>query len=173
MNLGLLNRLPQVGVYALIIHLPANIRLKVGKLGVRRFPKGYYAYTGSALGLGASSLRERVARHLQKEKHKFWHIDYLLTREDSVVTAIVAAHTSKKLECEINRRLKNETTAEIPVLGFGASDCKEKCGSHLLYLGEKNVEHKVASLYNQVLGRRSVVVHLEQKSQICLRSNLT
>lgn len=173
MNPRLLNMLPQMGVYTLIIHLPADIRLKVGKLGEHQFPRGFYAYTGSALGLGASSLRNRVARHLQKKKHKFWHIDYLLARKDAVVIAIIAAHTNKKRECKMNRRLKNEMTARIPVLGFGASDCKENCGSHLLYLGEKNVKQKIASLYNENFGCKTVVVNFEQKSQIYLHSNLT
>jgi Uri superfamily endonuclease len=168
MNPRLLNMLSQAGVYTLIIHLPANIRLKVGKLGEHQFSRGYYAYTGSALGLGASSLRRRVARHLQKKKHKFWHIDHLLTRKDAVVIVIIAAQTSEKVECEINRRLRNEITTRIPVLGFGASDCKENCGSHFLYFGEKN-----ASLYNENFGCKSVVVNFKQKSQIRLHSNLT
>ena len=133
MNLRRLDMLPQVGVYTSIIHLPVDIRLKVGKLGEHQFLKGYYAYTGSALGPRASSLRKRVARHLQKKKRIFWHIDYLLTSGEPVVIAIVAGHTNMKMECEINRRLKNEVTARIPVLGFGASDCKENCGSHLLF----------------------------------------
>jgi len=159
MNLRRLDMLPQVGVYTLIMHLPVDIRLKVGKLGEHQFLKGYYAYTGSALGPRASSLRKRVARHLQKKKRIFWHIDYLLTSGEPVVIAIVAGHTNMKMECEINRRLKNEVTARIPVLGFGASDCKENCGSHLLYLGEKNVEHRIASLYDENFGSKSVVVN--------------
>ncbi|MFQ6087117.1 MAG: DUF123 domain-containing protein [Candidatus Bathyarchaeia archaeon] len=158
MNSGSLDMLPQVGVYTLIIHLPANIRLKVGRLGEHQFPRGYYAYTGSALGSGALSLRKRVARHLQKKKHRFWHIDYLLARNDIVVTAIIAAQTNREMECEINRHLKNLITAKIPVLGFGASDCEENCGSHLLYLGERNVKQKVTSLYNEKFGCKTVAV---------------
>jgi Uri superfamily endonuclease len=131
----------------------------VGKLGEHQFLKGYYAYTGSALGPRASSLRKRVARHLQKKKRVFWHVDYLLTSGEPVVIAIVADHTNMKMECEINRRLKNEVTARIPVLGFGASDCKENCGSHLLYLGEKNVEHRIALLYDENFGSKSVVAN--------------
>ncbi len=85
----------------------------------------------------------------------------------------MAAQTNKKMECEINRCLKNEMTARIPVLGFGASDCKENCGSHLLYLGEKDVKEKIASLYNEKFGCKTVVVNFERKSQIHLHSNLT
>lgn len=154
----MLKTLPQVGVYTLIIHLPVDIHLKVGKLGEHEFLRGYYAYTGSALGQGASSLRKRVTRHLQKEKTKFWHVDYLLAREEAVVLAIVGAYTSKRMECMINRGLKKEATARIPVLGFGALDCKENCGSHLLYFGEKNVKQKVASFYRERFGRKNVVV---------------
>ncbi len=163
MNQRLLDALPQVGVYTLIIHLPANIRLEVGKLGEHQFKRGYYAYTGSALGSGASSLRKRVARHLQKKKHKFWHIDYLLAHKDIVVTAIIAAQTNKKMECEINRHLKSTITAKIPVLAFGASDCKENCGSHLLYSGEKNIIQKIASLYNENFGCKAVAVNCSTK----------
>jgi len=64
-------------------------------------------------------------------------------------------------------------TAKIRVLGFDTSDCKENCGSHLLYLGEKNVKQKFASLYNEKFGCKTVVVNFEQKSQIHLHSNLT
>ncbi len=158
MKTRLLNMFHQVGVYTLIIHLAANIHLKVGRLGEHQFPKGYYAYTGSALGSGASSLRKRVARHLQKKKHKFWHIDYLLARKDAVVITIIAAQTNKKIECEINKCLKNKLNARVPVLGFGASDCKENCRSHLLYFGEKNVKQKIASIYKASFGCKTVVV---------------
>jgi len=172
MNPHALNMLPQVGVYTLIIHLPEDIRLKVGRLGDHQFQRGYYAYTGSALGLGASSLRNRVKRHLQKKKHKFWHIDYLLAHKDTVVVAIIAIQTNREIECRINGCLKNEITARIPVLGFGASDCKENCGSHLLYLGEKNFEQKIASLYSENFGCKIVVVDLAKISNLSL-SNLT
>lgn len=105
------------------MHLRINICLKVGRLSEQQFPRGYYAYTVSALGREASSIRRRVARHLQKEKRSFWHIDYLLTSKNAVVIAIMTAQTEKKIECEINRHLKNEITERIPVLGFSASDC--------------------------------------------------
>jgi len=167
------NMLPQVGVYTLIIHLPAKIRLEVGKLGKHKFPRGYYAYTGSALGSGASGLRKRVARHLQERNRRFWHIDYLLAHKDVAVIAIVAAQTNEKKECKVNRRLKNEKKARIPVLGFGASDCKENCRSHLLYFGEINVKQKIASLYDEKFGCKSVVVNLAKISNLSsFKSNL-
>ena len=121
------------GIYTLIIFLSKEACLQIGKLGTRRFPKGYYTYTGSALGAGASSLSRRVFRHLQKEKPKFWHIDFLLAYENASVTAVISAQTNKKLECEMNRYIKREGKTKVPVVGFGASDCRENCKSHLLY----------------------------------------
>lgn len=114
--------------------------------------------TGSALGLGASSLRKRVARHLQRRKHKFWHIDYFLARKDAIVIAIIAARTDQRMECEINKHLRNELKARIPVLGFGASDCKENCESHLLCFGEKSVKQKITAVYNENFGSTTMVV---------------
>jgi len=121
------------GVYTLIIFLSREACLRVGKLGAQRFPRGYYTYTGSALGLGASSLSRRVSRHLRKEKPKLWHIDFLLAHENATVIEVIAAQTNKKLECEMNRYIKREGKVKVPVVGFGASDCRENCESHLLY----------------------------------------
>lgn len=148
----LVQALPTNGVYTLITFLSREVCLNVGKLGVQRFPKGYYTYTGSALGKGASNLRRRVSRHLRKEKRNFWHIDFLLANENVTITAVVAAQTSKKLECNINRYIKRKGGAKIPVKGFGASDCKENCKTHLLYFGEENIKSKIATLYAERLG---------------------
>lgn len=145
--------LPAKGIYTLIIFLSNEIRLNVGKLGVQKFPKGYYAYTGSALGTGASSLKNRLSRHLKKRgKRKHWHIDFLLVHENAAITAVVAAQTNKKMECEINHDIMQATEAKFPILGFGASDCKENCKSHLLYFGEENIKTKIVALYAEKFG---------------------
>lgn len=144
----------------MVIHVPTDLHLTIGRLGKHCFKKGYYAYTGSALGIGASSLKNRVIRHLQKKKSKFWHVDHLLGHKEVIVTTVIVGRTSKKLECKINKRLETTLTAETPILGFGASDCNENCGSHLLYLGEKDVKHRIASIYKEVIGSQTVVVDL-------------
>ena len=129
--------LPARGVYTLIILLSKDTSLNVGRLGFQSFPKGYYSYTGSALGVGATSLSHRVLRHLRREKRSFWHIDFLLAQKDAVVTSVVAAPTTnRKMECDINSYIKEKCQAEVPVPGFGASDCGKNCRSHLLYLGK-------------------------------------
>lgn len=155
--------LPAKGIYTLIVFLSKETRLKVGETGTRRFPAGYYTYTGSALGTGASSLNRRVTRHLQKRKKKFWHIDFLSTHENATVTAVIAAQTDRKAECKMNHYIREELGAKIPVVGFGASDCRENCKSHLLYFGEENVKPKIAALYSDKLRIRSLVMDLAEK----------
>jgi Uri superfamily endonuclease len=124
---------PATGIYTLIILLSKDLSLNVGRFGLRNFPKGYYTYTGSAMGKGRANLKRRISRHLTKEKPKRWHIDYLLANPNTQVTAVVAAQTNKRLECAINQQLKETGMAKIPVRGFGASDCKENCTTHLLF----------------------------------------
>jgi len=124
------------GIYTLIVFLSNDIQLKIGKLGTQTFPAGYYTYTGSALGRGASNLKQRVTRHLKKQKQKFWHIDFLLAHENATVTAVIAVQTSRKLECKMNHCIIEELKTKIPVVGFGASDCKENCKSHLLFFSD-------------------------------------
>ena len=134
------------GVYTLILFVSKEATVPVGRLGTQTFPMGCYSYTGSALGKGAS-LKNRVTRHQRKEKRKFWHIDYLLADENVSVEAVVAAETSKKLECTTNQHIKTLLGAEVKVRGFGASDCQKNCESHLLYFPEvENVDCLVQKL---------------------------
>jgi len=124
------------GVYTLLLFLPKEVTVTIGKLGKHGFPRGYYTYTGSALGKGASSLKHRIIRHLRKEKRKFWHIDYLLADENVSIEAVVAAQTAEKMECNLNSYVKRLESAEVPVNGFGASDCRKRCVAHMLYFPE-------------------------------------
>jgi len=124
------------GIYTLLLFLPKQVTLTIGKLGKQRFPLGYYTYTGSALGKGASSLKHRIARHLRKEKRRFWHIDYLLADENVSVEAVIVAETNENMECKTNQHIKTIMGAKVQVKGFGASDCRKNCKSHLLYFPE-------------------------------------
>ncbi len=146
-DVNLISELSTTGIYTLLLFLSKEVTVDIGKLGKQRFPEGYYTYTGSALGKGASSLKHRIARHLRKEKRKFWHIDYLLADENVSVEAVVAAETNENMECNLNSYLKNIMGATVPVTGFGASDCKKNCGSHMLYFPEiENVDLLVQKL---------------------------
>ncbi len=132
-DVNLISELSTSGIYTLLLFLSKQVTLTIGKLGKQRFPMGYYTYTGSALGKGASSLKHRIARHLRKDKRKFWHIDYLLADENVSVEAVIVAETNENMECKTNQHIKTIMGAKVPVKGFGASDCRKNCESHLLF----------------------------------------
>ncbi len=142
------------GTYTLIIALPLPAKLRIGSLGHADFPAGTYAYTGSALGK-SSNLNARVVRHLKAEKKVWWHIDYLLGVEGVSVKALLYAESMLRAECEIAQRIGEIAQAEALVRGFGASDCRHGCGSHLHYLRGLNSEEamsRVHGIYARVFG---------------------
>jgi Uri superfamily endonuclease len=104
----------------LLIEVAEPVRVTVGRLGEFEFPAGLYGYTGSAL----RNLEARVRRHLSPVKKMRWHIDYLLAAPG---VRICEVRRFGEAECVINR----QTVGEVPVPGFGASDCRAGCGSHL------------------------------------------
>lgn len=112
------------GTYVLALDLTRGLNLNVGSLGRIRFAAGHYAYVGSA----RRGMRARVARHLAREKRKWWHIDWLTTQA-GVVPVAVATTERVGLECGIASALSNG--ADAMVKGFGCSDCE--CESHLFY----------------------------------------
>ncbi len=117
-------RLLRVTTYQLLIDVPRPQRLTIGALGEFDFPAGCYVYTGSA----RRNFDARVARHLRKEKILRWHIDYLLTAPGVTVLDVRRA---TEPECKLNQN----GGGEVLIPGFGASDCRAGCGSHLRYFG--------------------------------------
>ncbi len=154
-----LDALPIRGNYTLIILLKGQSRIKMVRYSQLKLDKGYYAYTGSAIGQGAVSLRRRVARHFRKEKKIHWHIDYLLASKTAYITAVVAAASKDNKECEISRLIRNIEGATVPITGFGASDCKHNCESHLIQLGENNKLEKIADAYKHVVGEKQLRIY--------------
>jgi Uri superfamily endonuclease len=110
--------------YQLLIRLAEPVRIRVGRLGSFEFPAGRYVYTGSA----RRNPEARIARHLSAVKRLHWHIDYLLAAPGADVAGTLRFGET---ECEVNGR----TLGRILVPGFGASDCRAGCGSHLTFLG--------------------------------------
>jgi len=106
--------------YQLHIQIPKDIQIVAGALGHCNFPAGYYIYTGSA----KRNLTARINRHLSPHKKLRWHIDYLLAHP---LVKIMDVKTSNTEECKWNQML----AGDIPVAGFGASDCRNHCGAHL------------------------------------------
>jgi Domain of unknown function DUF123 len=104
---------------------------------IRELPAGNHAYqTGKSrdwsvgniqFSAARRNLEARISRHLRREKRLRWHIDYLLAAPEAVVTGV---ERFAQAECELN----SNTTGEVVVAGFGASDCRAGCGSHLKYI---------------------------------------
>jgi len=111
-------------VYQLDIVLAADARIAVGRLGEFLFPAGRYVYTGSA----RRNLDARVRRHLSRDKKQRWHVDYLLMAE---LAEVVGVRLFEDGECAVNQATEGVVVAP----GFGASDCRSGCGSHLKYCG--------------------------------------
>ncbi len=116
------------GAYVILIELRRERRLRVGALGEFGFPKGMYAYAGSAM----SGLEARVARHAKRRKKVHWHVDHL-TLAGRVVGAWMVPSESD-LECEINRFIQGLEGARMVARGFGSSDCG--CSTHLHLVDE-------------------------------------
>jgi Uri superfamily endonuclease len=110
--------------YQLLIELAGPARLQVGRLGAFGFPAGRYVYTGSA----KRNPEARLARHLSAAKRLHWHIDYLLA---APVARVVGTLRFDEAECHVNQR----TDGRVLVAGFGATDCRAGCGSHLKFIG--------------------------------------
>jgi Uri superfamily endonuclease len=110
--------------YQLFIALRQPRTITIGRLGEFNFPAGVYVYTGSA----KRNIEARIARHCRREKTLRWHIDYLLAAEGVELFCI---GRSARRECALNRSVGGE----VVVPGFGASDCRKSCGSHLRFLG--------------------------------------
>lgn len=109
------------GSYILILKLPEEASLEVGKLGEIRFRKGYYLYIGSA----RKNLSQRIQRHRRMHKQLFWHVDFL--RAIAEFYLALPIRTQDVLECEMARAVKDISEWEVP--RFGSSDCS--CPSHL------------------------------------------
>jgi Uri superfamily endonuclease len=113
------------GTYILLIEMPRGVRVKVGALGALEFPRGFYAYCGSAMG----GLKSRINCHLRRKKKIRWHVDYLLER--GRVRGVLLAVTNERLECQLAEGLGNVFNTYT---GFGSSDCH--CASHLVFSKE-------------------------------------
>lgn len=116
------------GVYALLLGLPRERRIRIGRRD-RLFPAGHYLYVGSAM----NGLDARIDRHLSSSKKKRWHIDYLTER--APIRRVFRYPTrSRSAECRLSRLLASRDDTS-PIAGFGATDCR--CASHLYHLEAK------------------------------------
>lgn len=133
------------GVYVLIIESTKDKTIRIGHFGSHYFPKGIYAYIGSALGNHGMNLEVRILRHLSSEKKMRWHIDYLLISENVEIVAVIYSETFSRMECSLSKSME-EIGMKSLVKGFGSSDCHEKCKSHLYYFPNGTVEQLISNI---------------------------
>jgi Uri superfamily endonuclease len=140
------DKLPDIaGAYVLVIDVAKPLNIKVMKRALRLAP-GCYLYCGSARGPGGISAR--VKRHIRKEKPVRWHVDQLTIRA-TIRNVIVAPGGT---ECALFEKLSALPGAEVPIPGFGSSDCRQ-CPSHMLYIPGGH-----AALQNIALKRDEVLL---------------
>ena len=118
--------LPERGGYVLLLRLEESCEILIGRLGRIRFDPGYYNYVGSAMG----GLRQRISRHLRKEKKLHWHIDYLLCKAS--VENVIVCQSEENVECDVAGEIGKVYDV---INGFGSSDCK--CSGHLFHSPSK------------------------------------
>lgn len=127
------------GVYCLVINIQQNAIVPMGTLGDVDFVPGEWVYVGSAMGIGSTRLESRIRRHFSTEKTLHWHVDFLIDKVGLPV-GVVWAETEREIECEVAEKLKLEKDFEIGPIGFGSSDCRGCCGSHIfMFSGNGNV----------------------------------
>ena len=134
------------GVYCLLMVLDEDAVVRVGALGRLEFPRGVYAYVGSAL----CGIDQRVRRHLTRGKKRRWHIDYLLSVA-RVATVVSIPTSDKSTECVVAHNLLGSPGAELVAKGFGSSDCS--CNTHLIHFSGEDV----GLLLEEVAGRISML----------------
>jgi len=135
------------GVYTLIIRMRRPEEIRVGRLGSKVFPEGYYSYTGSAFGRGAFNLNGRVRRHLRQKESMRWHIDYLLSGKSAEIEAVVFSELNANRECKVSKSIGLLSGVEVIMTRFGSSDCRFGCRSHLLYFAEKALSRVIKSVF--------------------------
>lgn len=110
------------GSYILLMELPIERKMRIGKNKVYTFPSGWYVYVGSAM----NGIEQRIKRHISSEKKMHWHIDFFL--QHAQIKDVFYKESSKKEECIIARKFYRSCAGYA---GFGCSDCP--CESHLFY----------------------------------------
>ena len=127
-----------------MLFLPQPSSIAVGSLGAIDFARGYYSYTGSAMGPGGL---KRVDRHIQvlegTKTTRRWHIDYLLPH--TILVEAFTTRTTRDQECIIAKAIGKRLQA-LP--SFGCSDCR--CMSHLHFAPERQeILDAVAAAHSQ------------------------
>ena len=135
------------GVYALVIWVSTPTKVQTGRLGPLTFDPGAWVYVGSAMGDGSTSLENRLNRHFRRNKTPHWHIDRLLLAGGAVRYAVFATSDVGE-ECRVAQALREDERFRIGPRGFGSSDCRAHCGTHIFqYLGQARLKDVLTEIF--------------------------
>lgn len=124
------------GAYALVFRNMRSRRVRTGALGSLSYDPGIWVYVGSAMGKGSASLGRRLGRHFHGAEKKHWHIDHLLS-EGAKILGAFWIENKRRYECRLVAALQRSGYFTDGPRGFGSSDCRSGCGTHLLrYMGK-------------------------------------
>lgn len=138
------------GTYTLIIDLEKDLAFRLKSLGDLSFEKGVWLYVGSAMGKGSTSLENRIERHFRSEKTIHWHIDHLL-KSNTRISSAIWAESVVHAECEIAKGIEQIENIFPGPKGFGASDCRKKCWTHLFQSKvESGLEEKIMKVFKKL-----------------------
>ena len=115
------------GTYALLLACRNTGTVGIGRLGTLRLQSGCYVYVGSAFGPGG--LAARIKHHRRITTCPHWHMDYLRAVCDLVEIWFTPARG--RHEHSWARIMALMPDAEVPMRGFGSSDCD--CRTHLFW----------------------------------------
>ena len=120
------------GTYVVVMRLPNDVVLRIGRLGTFWLPKGYLLYVGSAMGGGG--VRSRTNRHQDPSAVKLWNVDHVKAVARPV--EIWWTHDTARVECDWAMALASMHGYCCPTSGFGANDCKA-CPAHFFHRSTK------------------------------------
>ncbi len=155
-----------IGTYTLLILIKEDVEVNVGNLGSHTFKRGFYTYTGSALGKNGINLKHRIERHLSNNKKLRWHIDYILSLKESLIVGVIYSNLGKDLECIISKKIEDSDLSEIVVKGFGSSDCRSDCQAHFHHfpsISLKTLVFNVLSIYEEPSHLKSFYISLHHE----------
>ncbi len=138
------------GAYVLVINLHTSHSIHLKSLGELKFDRGAWIYIGSAMGKGSTNLENRLRRHFRSQKTIHWHIDHLLN-SDSKIQCAIWAESSQPIECTIAKSIENIKGIQKGPRGFGASDCMNKCWTHLYHSpSNEDLEGKIKTVFRKL-----------------------
>ena len=139
------------GTYTILIVCKKPFMTRIGKLGYVNVERGFYLYTGSALGKGAVSLEGRLNRHFRASKKRRWHVDYLTSNPKCAANVAVYVKSERHLECSVNQAIARALNVEVLLPHAGSSDCR--CQSHLTRVMSLTSERGISRVLTSVYGR--------------------